>query len=372
MQSYVPLGRKAPGTTSRSPENGSYLEKERHDDVILREGPLRGSFTIYPYQTGIIICDGIVEYVFEGEKRNLPKGELRTYVVSTAPFKLAFRFNAPGEPLRIGDIVPDPPLLTADGQHITGRIDLTLSVMAQGVGGTGSGDAHENAHRLLQMLGLDGEVVTKSDVANVIKGELLPRLLSLDLRGYTADELRSNRHLLRDVSSPLKAELALTIDRLGLQLIDFLLNWDINDRKRRHHRELHPSDVEIGEKGDIGLTPLHEAALNGDTETVLALVSAGADIHARSMGDFTPLHLAAAEGQTETALALVSAGADIHARSRCAAQHPCTWAATARPNGDSPSTRLCRCRYPREWPMAGINTPAHGRLLTDTLKRPWD
>ena len=103
------------------------LKKARRDDVILSPGrtskPKRGyfpfslgkrepdSFTVGPYQVGIVICDGIVEYVFEGEKRSLPEGEVQVYAASTAPFKLIFRFKGPDGPSQSDDIILDPPLL---------------------------------------------------------------------------------------------------------------------------------------------------------------------------------------------------------------------------------------------------------------------
>ena len=164
-----------------------------------------------------------MEYVFEEEKRTLPKGEVRTYVVSTAPFRLLFQLKLPWEPSEPEDIVLDPPLTTSDAQHVTGRIDLTVSVMTQGSVFTSV--MPEGAHRLFQLLGLDGDVVTKSDVVDVIKGELSPKLLALDLLAYAADELRSNQEPLRDISNSLKTELASAIDRFGLQLDDFYVSW---------------------------------------------------------------------------------------------------------------------------------------------------
>ena len=172
-----------------------------------------------------------MEYVFEEEKRTLPKGEVRTYVVSTAPFRLLFQLKLPWEPSEPEDIVLDPPLTTSDAQHVTGRIDLTVSVITQGSVFTSV--MPEGAHRLLQLLGLDGDVITKSDIANVTKSELLPKLLALDLHGYEANELRSNRDLLRDISGSLKTELASTIDRFGLQLVDFYVNWGSTPDERQ-------------------------------------------------------------------------------------------------------------------------------------------
>ncbi len=303
------------------------MKEARRDDVILSHRkpsrPKRGyfpfslgkrepdSFTVGPYQVGIIIHDGIVEYVFEGEKRSLPEGELQTYIASTAPFKLIFRFKGPGGPSQPDDIELDPPLLTADGQHLTGRIDLTLSVITQG--SMFASVMPEGAHRLLQLLGLDGDVITKSDIADVIKAELLPRLLAVDLHGYTADELRSNRELLRDISGPLKTELASTIDRFGLQLVDFHANWAPTPEKPSQHEGFRPAGADIHARDDDGLMSLHEAAAHGHTEEALAL-SAGDDIDARGHMDLTALYAAALRGRTETVKALISSGSDINAR----------------------------------------------------------
>ena len=214
------IGRPTPPWSKGS---GFGLIIKGRSDIILKPGPTRGSFTVYPYQVGIIIADGILEYVFEEEKRNLPKGEVRTYVVSTAPFRLLFRLKLPWEASQPEDIVLDPPLTTSDAQHVAGRIDLTVSVMTQGSVFTSV--MPEGAHRLFQLLGLDGDVITKSDVVDVIKGELWPKLLALDLLAYAADELRNNQEPLRDISNSLKTELASAIDRFGLQLDDFYVSW---------------------------------------------------------------------------------------------------------------------------------------------------
>ena len=175
---------------------------------------------------------------FEEEKQNcFPKGEVRTYVVSTAPFMIDFfSSNCLGKPSNQYDIVLDPPLLTSDGKHVTGRIDLTVSVIAQGSRLTSV--MPETADRLLQLPGLSGDVVTKSDVARMIKGELSPKLLALDFSGHTADELRGDRELLQDISGVLRMEVASAIDRFGLQLDDFQTNWAPQPQKAEPIKQL--------------------------------------------------------------------------------------------------------------------------------------
>ena len=118
-------------------------------------------------------------------------------------------------------------------------------------------------------------------------------------------------------------------------------------------------------------TALHDASQNAHTETALALVEAGADVHGKAndgcgfsgcigvsvglprcgggrSGDsvvelqewlfwlcrWTALHFASLNGHTETAMALVKAGADVHCKdndgcgSRAASS--CCWFATVR------------------------------------------
>ena len=60
-------------------------------------------------------------------------------------------------------------------------------------------------------------------------------------------------------------------------------------------------------------TALHGAAAIGDTDTVKALLKAGADIEAKYKG-MTALYIAAREGQTTCVKALLDAGADIEAK----------------------------------------------------------
>ena len=66
-------------------------------------------------------------------------------------------------------------------------------------------------------------------------------------------------------------------------------------------------------------TPLHMAALAGNTNTVIALLDSGAKLQPRageSLYGATPLYLAAQNGHTETVRALLGRGADINCRLR--------------------------------------------------------
>ncbi len=68
------------------------------------------------------------------------------------------------------------------------------------------------------------------------------------------------------------------------------------------------------DKANKGDTPLHEAAREGYTETVAALLKAGADHKAQNEFGATPLHRAARKSCTETVAALLADGADANAK----------------------------------------------------------
>ena len=66
-------------------------------------------------------------------------------------------------------------------------------------------------------------------------------------------------------------------------------------------------------QGD-GMTALHWAAENGDVEMTEMLIYAGGNIHAVTrLGDYTPLHLASKAGKALTAKTLLEAGSDTNA-----------------------------------------------------------
>jgi len=68
-------------------------------------------------------------------------------------------------------------------------------------------------------------------------------------------------------------------------------------------------------RNQLGSTPLHLAATNGDAGPLKALLAAGADVNARDKEDNTPLHMAAYATRTENARLLLEAGADVNAKS---------------------------------------------------------
>ena len=63
-----------------------------------------------------------------------------------------------------------------------------------------------------------------------------------------------------------------------------------------------------------GDTPLHWAVDRGHTETVRALIAAGADVNAQNERGYPPLHWAASRGHTETVRALIELRAEVNAR----------------------------------------------------------
>ncbi len=68
-------------------------------------------------------------------------------------------------------------------------------------------------------------------------------------------------------------------------------------------------------RNQLGSTPLHLAATNGDAGPLKALIAAGAEVNARDKEDNTPLHMAAYAGKSQAARLLLEAGADVNAKS---------------------------------------------------------
>lgn len=65
---------------------------------------------------------------------------------------------------------------------------------------------------------------------------------------------------------------------------------------------------------ETGQTPLMWALASGHADIAAALIAAGANIHARSVGGVTPLLFAAQRGDVKGASALLAAGADLEER----------------------------------------------------------
>jgi ankyrin repeat protein len=70
------------------------------------------------------------------------------------------------------------------------------------------------------------------------------------------------------------------------------------------------SVVGISSRGLLGDTPLHVAAIQGDTRMISLLLDAGAEIDARGEYGHTPLHEAVGQGHIEAVRLLLSRGAD--------------------------------------------------------------
>ena len=68
------------------------------------------------------------------------------------------------------------------------------------------------------------------------------------------------------------------------------------------------ADIDV--KNNNGDTPIHEAAVNGNTDIVKLLLERGAAIDVKTDFGNTPIHLAAVNGKTDTVKFLLSARAD--------------------------------------------------------------
>ena len=210
------------------------MNEGMREDAILWEGKPdagffsgRGRLTVPQFQVGIVMQDGKVVDVFSEGKRKLPRfGKVRTYVASTAPFNLTFWLMDPEDPNEPEEGVGlNQPVLTADKQLVTGRIDLTLRA------------TRKNVEYLLQLLRPGSRVVRQWDVSRAIEGELLAKVLALDIHKYTSEELRGNRDLFVGMYESVKIELSSTIRRYGLELDNFYPNWGLTNEERERIRE---------------------------------------------------------------------------------------------------------------------------------------
>lgn len=76
----------------------------------------------------------------------------------------------------------------------------------------------------------------------------------------------------------------------------------------------------------VGRTPLHEAALRGETDVARLLIERGADVNASASANVTPLHMAACCGHRDVVDLLLAAHADRHVRDTSHDATPAQWA----------------------------------------------
>ena len=212
------------------------------DNIVLTwVEPKGGLVTAWPNQIAIIIRDGKVVDVFTEDTRSvrpgiLSRSKVQAFIAYATPFSLTFRLE---DEYRIFDGEDDIPLdgivLTADGHSVTAQIGMTFSV-------------DRLKADLLLRLSPTGRPVSKYDIGTAIKGELMAKVLALDIRNYTAEELRGNETLLRSLYQSLRRELDSTLSNYGLRLDNFYANWGLTtpeeDRLAEHEHQRHLRDLE--------------------------------------------------------------------------------------------------------------------------------
>ena len=218
-------------------------EATRDDPILWQENPIRrliGDYLIVgAHQVGIIERDGMVQVCKQGRHR-VPGGMLvRCYKASTTPFPLVFWLKDPDDTTEPHEgVALDMPVLTSDGQPVTGRINLELRVMP------------EDVEHLLQLVPPGGGNVGTSIISHSIKNELLAKVLALDLNRYTAMELRGNESPLRDIHGSVIRELESTISRFGLRCDNFYTAWGLSSEERERIKERrHEGEVRAIQRG---------------------------------------------------------------------------------------------------------------------------
>ena len=74
------------------------------------------------------------------------------------------------------------------------------------------------------------------------------------------------------------------------------------------------ADVNLASRESMKVSPLASASAAGQLEIARVLIARGANVNARAASDFTPLHESAASGRMEFAKLLLENGADVNAR----------------------------------------------------------
>ena len=225
---------------------GELDKGKRDDDILWAEEPkrrwLRGrSLTVWPNQVGLVMKDGKFLYPFTERQDRLPKGDVQTYVASTAEFTLSFWLNDPSDPSPPSEgVALDMPVFTADRQLVTGRIYLTLSVDV------------DNAHYLLPLSRRRGAVGAE-EIEEAVKEDVQAALVH-SLQGQTFADLRGNTKAIRAIRDALKTEMTPSVRRYGLWLRNLSVTWGLTPEERERIKEdRHRSAVrDIEREAEIG------------------------------------------------------------------------------------------------------------------------
>lgn len=91
-----------------------------------------------------------------------------------------------------------------------------------------------------------------------------------------------------------------TFDDINATAVDGenALHWAASQNDLAAARLLIEAGINIDQHGDLGHTPLHDAATFGHRDMVLLLIESGADVYALTEGE-TPFDLARISGHTE-------------------------------------------------------------------------
>ena len=79
---------------------------------------------------------------------------------------------------------------------------------------------------------------------------------------------------------------------------------------------LNAAGTDVNATNQEGNTPLHRAAIKGNTEIAKALIARGANVNATDLSEWTPLHWAVVKNHIEIIDSLITADADINASCR--------------------------------------------------------
>jgi Ankyrin repeats (3 copies) len=88
---------------------------------------------------------------------------------------------------------------------------------------------------------------------------------------------------------------------------------DADDNPERHEEEISArvTELDLGDKDELGMRKLHHAVRAGDLDLVESVIQSGASVDCRDENGSTPLHYAAEGGLVKCVAVLVEHGADI-------------------------------------------------------------